>query len=111
MEAIYIILLLVIIYLLVTNKNDYNQKIEHLEVRILELQRILRQGPRPTVENEKPAVKPVEEVKLPPVPPPVITEPKVEWNKEVISDSSSIINRPVKNLKPTASVPATPARA
>lgn len=75
MEIIYILLLLVIIFLLVSNKNSYNEKIERLEGRIFDLQRDLqkqRVETRPAPEPPRPAEK-IEEIKQPevfkPVPP------------------------------------------
>lgn len=98
MEVVYVILLLVIIYLLVTNKTDYSEKIERLERHVLDLQRLLKQhiNTGATIEPKKPIVPPMEE-KKPPIPPTVPVE-KEEWNKEVISDSTSAIRQPIKTL-------------
>jgi len=115
MEVIYIILLLVIIYLLVTNKNDYYEKIRQLEFRIQELHHLIKENinTHPKAEPPKPAPipltkpEPVEAIK-PPLPKPVLPK-DVEWHKEVITDSNAAIRRPVKTSnQPQAYKPLEP---
>jgi len=93
MEVIYVILLLVIIYLLVTNKNDYNQKIERVEFHLQELQRLLKQNnevAKPGITSPiKPA--PAEEIKKP------VSPENIEWHKEVITDSTPPASTPEKS--------------
>jgi uncharacterized membrane protein len=97
MEFLLVVLLIVIIYLLVTHKSSYDSKIERLEVRILELQRLLKQSleSRPVAESAKPeAILPPK--LTPPLSKPETTEPlprpteptPVERYKEVITGPS-----------------------
>jgi uncharacterized membrane protein len=98
MEFLLIVLLVVIIYLLVTHKSNYDSKMEHLETRILELQRLMKQcqESRPVAESSKAgAVLPPKST--PPLPKPEITEPlplpaqptPVERYKEAITGPST----------------------
>ncbi len=95
MEFLLVVLLLVIIYLLVTQKNSYDTKIEHLDYRIAELQRMLKQNlDPPTDKSYQPEVKPLPdpvkarqkaEPEMPPIP--AIPKPTlVESYKEVITE-------------------------
>ena len=116
MEFFTIIMLLVIIVLIMNNKTSINHKIADLELKILELKRVIdhlrvsrpseepvkkEDTPKPAV-SETPSVKPPEEPVSPPRPPaPVEIKPEpepvqVEKQREVISDSLSGIRRPVK---------------
>jgi hypothetical protein len=106
MEFLLVVLLIVIIYLLVTHKSSYDSKMEHLEVRILDLQRLLKQSleSRPTnLENFKPEPKSPPKTTLP-LPKPETTEPlsrpaqptPVEQYKEVITGPSAESIPPAK---------------
>jgi uncharacterized membrane protein len=104
MEVLYIILFIVIIYLLITNKSSYNAKIDMLQLKLIELQHLVKQlsDTRPTVEqvkpvaDEKPVVKKPEiEVPLKPVPQPVQPE-IVEKQHEVIAPPTTNVRPPVK---------------
>ncbi|WP_345949969.1 DUF2339 domain-containing protein [Mucilaginibacter sp. PAMB04274] len=93
MEFLVILLLILVIYLLVTHKSGADAKFEHLEVRLLELQKLLKQSleSRPAAESLK------QETKLPPKPaelpkpetalhlPRPVAPPPAERYKEVIS--------------------------
>jgi uncharacterized membrane protein len=71
MDFLLIALLIVIIYLLVIYKNSYDSKIGHLEVHILELQRLLKQS----MEIRPPAEKLKSEAVLPPQPTQALPKP------------------------------------
>lgn len=112
MEFLYIVLLGVIIYLLINNKNRYDSKMEDLEVRILELQRLLKQNlaNRPfadsTIEKEEQIHKSAE-----PLPSPS-TEQKEqlaasktsipsEQYKEVVTETPAPLRQPIRpSVKP-----------
>jgi uncharacterized membrane protein len=114
MEFFTIIMLLVIVVLIINNKTSINHKIADLELKILELKRVIdhlrvsRPGEEPVKKTDTPQpavseiapVKPPEEPVSPPRPPaPVEIKPEhvqVEKQREVISDSLSGIRRPVK---------------
>ena len=127
MDVLTIILLLVILVLIITGKSTIGDKFRNLEYRITELQNLLRlhDAQKKTAESVKaeiqpiavpqPVVKPVAVppaplVKVPePVKPPGVAipdepkpEPTIERYKEVISESSAPINRPVKTWEPQA---------
>jgi uncharacterized membrane protein len=102
MEIIYVVLLLVIIYLLVTNKNFYNDRVNVLEARIMELQRFVKQNSiSKPAEDAKPLPTVVPPPKIPeppaPLPAPVVPE-HIERPKEVVTDPIESIRRPVKPL-------------
>jgi uncharacterized membrane protein len=116
MEFFTICMLLVIVVLIINNKTSINHKIADLELKILELKRVIdhlrvsRPGEEPVKKtdtsqpavSEIPPVKPPEEPVSPPRPPAPVeikSEPEpvqVEKQREVISDSLSNIRRPVK---------------
>ncbi len=106
MDILNVILLLVIVILIISNKTSINQKFIDLEHRILELQNALKKREPETRAPEKPkevvpepfAVKQPLVVKPPEplIPAMVIPEPVIERQKEVIADSASVINRPVR---------------
>ena len=59
MDAITIILLLVILVLLITNRSGINDKFRDLEYRIVEMQNLLQQFQQTkSTESPKPDVKP-----------------------------------------------------
>jgi uncharacterized membrane protein len=102
MEIIYVVLLLVIIYLLVTNKYFYNDRVNVLEARIMELQRFVKQNSiSKPAEDAKPLPTVVPPPKIPeppaPLPAPVVPE-HIERPKEVVTDPIESIRRPVKPL-------------
>jgi uncharacterized membrane protein len=102
MEIIYVVLLLVIIYLLITNKNFYNDRVNVLEARIMELQRFVKQNSisKPTDDVKPlPTVVPPPKVPQPPAPSPAPVVPEhIERPKEVVTDPIESIRRPVKPL-------------
>ena len=68
MEIVYVLLLLVIIYLLVTNKTSLNQKIERLETALFQLQQELKKQRTDTTTPAPPPPKPAapaEDIKKP----------------------------------------------
>jgi uncharacterized membrane protein len=119
MDILTILILLLVVYLIVSNKTDINKKLNDLDYKIAELKRLTEQlristpteEPVKKPEVAKPAISDVAPVKLPeepiskpePVSPPV-TQPlsellkpqNIERQPQVIADSQSIINRPVK---------------
>ncbi|WP_432328595.1 DUF2339 domain-containing protein [Mucilaginibacter sp. P25] len=117
MDVLAVFLLVVIIIIMLNHKGSLNNKIKELEFRIFELKGIIEQLKitRPGAEDVKKAEErapasvsppapvipqpPVEKVKPPveaEIKPEPITPPKVERQPEVIEDSLSIINRPIK---------------
>jgi uncharacterized membrane protein len=102
MEIIYVVLLLVIIYLLVTNKNFYNDRVNVLEARIMELQRFVKQNSisKPAEDTKPlPTVVPPPKVPEPPAPSPAPVVPEhIERPKEVVTDPMGSIRKPVKPL-------------
>ncbi|MDR3695666.1 DUF2339 domain-containing protein [Mucilaginibacter sp.] len=119
MDAITIILLLVILILLITNRSGINDKFRDLEHRIIDLQNQLRayqqtkatEGPKsevksapvlPTVEEKLPGPPIPPEFKLPEPPNPaeIKPEPVVEKHPEVIYDVMANLHRPVKTFDP-----------
>lgn len=122
MELIYVALLIIIIYLLITGKSSINEKIGDLDGRVVELQRLIRQNTdnrfrdQAALSFKDSAVKAPEgpeEVKRPevtiPREPELPAAPKEtpERQKEEIKDSMAAIKRPVKILSP----PVTSKRA
>jgi len=107
MDVLYVILLIVIIVLLATNHRALTNKIAELEMRILDLQNLIRKlnQPKQTIEtpptiiNEPQAVivNPViEKTADIPVPlPPKKTEPEIEVHKEPILDPAFNIKRDI----------------
>jgi uncharacterized membrane protein len=115
MELLYVALLIFIIYLLITNKSSLNEKIEELEGRILELQRLVKQvsDKKFTGSSESPAADVVAkaqektpEIRISEVRVPVesaeqpLRNVDPEHQKENIKDSISSIRRPTKTLTP-----------
>ncbi|GAA4327831.1 DUF2339 domain-containing protein [Mucilaginibacter gynuensis] len=121
MEAIYVVFLLLIIYLIVANKSSNSSKLAQLEAQILELQRLIKQNintPGPTAEAPKPAAdtavkppaKPAEVQPPKPVVPPTVVESDikpqpfpseiVEQQKQVITTPISDAHRPARPLPP-----------
>jgi uncharacterized membrane protein len=116
MDFFTIILLLIIVVLIINNKTSINHKIADLELKILELKRVIdhlrvsrpSEEPVKKTDTPKPAVSEIPQVKLPeePVSPPRSPAPveikpqpeplQVEKQREVISDSLSGTRRPVK---------------
>ncbi|WP_158825664.1 DUF2339 domain-containing protein [Mucilaginibacter lacusdianchii] len=91
MEFLLTVLLIVVIYLLITHKSSYDSKLAHLEVRIFELQRLLKQSleSRPTAESPKvmqtpkptepePLAKPEITQSLPLPVAPTVDQPKIK---------------------------------
>jgi len=92
MEIIYVVLLLIIIYLLITGKNENNSRINDLDFRLAELQRLLQQKDRAATKEESVIIHPPVEVIAPPPPKPpapVVKPENVEWHAGVISDSTT----------------------
>lgn len=121
MDVLTVFLLLLVVILILNNKSSVNRSIQDLELKILELKRVIEQlrlsnirseiPKREEAEAQKPAVIETPQVKLPeepvaePQPPkPLEQEPEfvhpenIERQPEVISDSGPIINRPVKTM-------------
>lgn len=107
MDVLTIVLLIVILALIITNKSNFNEKFRDLEHRLQELQTLLQQRDTYTqsVARPQPEVKPAPalptvEVKLPEPPKPV--EPKViiEKHPEVVYDSLANLRKPVKTWEP-----------
>ncbi|RYZ95122.1 MAG: hypothetical protein EOP47_26455 [Sphingobacteriaceae bacterium] len=106
MELLYIVLFIIVIILLINNKNQLTSKIEQLEASIIELKLLIKRNneDKPTVENNRTVadyiVKPTEQIKPPEIinpprqPAPTLIPSFIERHPEVISDS--VINRPVK---------------
>lgn len=122
MELLYLALLVFIIYLLVTNKSSFNEKIEDLEGQVLELQRLLKQSaankstdktPNPSPDLAANPVEKPERIKMPeikqpevPIPPPVLSP---EQQKEDKKDHIPNIKRPIKTLsQPTIQIEPKP---
>jgi uncharacterized membrane protein len=114
MELISIVLLIVVIYLVLTQKSDFDAKLTQLEVRILDLQRLLKQNPESRPANPESA-KP--EVSLPPkpaepLPKPVADQPAprpvepipVERHPEVIREP---LPQPIPAPRPAYTPPPT----
>jgi uncharacterized membrane protein len=108
MEILYVVLSLIIIILLITNKNFYKERINTLEMRIMELQRLVKQininKPANDTIPAPPIIKAPEEYKAPspapappPAPKPVILE-HIERQQGVITDPMDAIRRPIKAL-------------
>src|SRR5450432_3932856 len=118
MDVLTVIILLIILILVMTNKANVNQKFTLLELRIIELQNLFRQRNKeskttePVKETvEKPIpLQPPPPVKLPDPPKPeeIKPEPVVERQKEVIKDTYKDpfepIKRPVKTWEPPQKV-------
>ncbi len=117
MDVFAVILLLIIIGLIISNKTSSNTKLDQLEFRIRELQNLLYQKERQSGLTEKPKettpepvlVKPPSEIKRsfeppkPPEPTPkeeVTQEPVIERHKQIITDPGSAIKRPISDRKP-----------
>jgi uncharacterized membrane protein len=109
MDVFTVILLIVVIILIITNKASINQKINELELRIMDLQALLKQQQNPAKPAEsireisKPVpAPPVVAVKPPEPPKPVIVTPPTvtERHAEVIADSLASIRRPIKEWAP-----------
>lgn len=118
MDVLAVFLLVVVIIMMLNHKGSLNNKIKELEFRIFELKGIIEQLKitRPGAEDVKKAEErapaiiapppapfipehPVEKPKAPveaEIKPEPITPPKIERQPEVIEDSQSIINRPIK---------------
>jgi len=122
MDVLTVILLLVIVILIINNKTSLNQKFEELELRIAQLQNLLRQQQQNKVVERPPDilpkptfVKPPTEIKThdvpkseeakPELPKP---EPVIERHKEVIEDRLANIRRPVKVWEPPVKVNEEP---
>jgi uncharacterized membrane protein len=106
MDVLSVILLLVILVIIINNKWGINQKFNDLELRLMELQNLLKHREQQD-EAAKQKVKPVpaptpQPVKLPPPPKPegVPLPTVVERHEEVIEDTTSPVNRPVKTWQP-----------
>jgi uncharacterized membrane protein len=108
MELLYIVLFGAIIYLLISNRNSLNEKIVNLELRVLEMQRLLKQSidNRPKPETPKaesesrfvvprviPEVKKPDAVPLPPAPKPVIPGYN-QWEKKIKEELSTPQRKP-----------------
>jgi uncharacterized membrane protein len=119
MDILNVILLLVIVILIVSNKTSINQKFYDLELRIIELQNLLKRREQEAKGAEKPkeistvqeSVKPPVEVKLPEPARPleIKPEPVIERQKEVIADSMTAIRRPVKTREQPVTEPEEPS--
>lgn len=117
MDVLAVFLLVVIIIMMLNHKGSLNNKIRDLEFKIFELKRLVEQLKitRIVSEDAKKAEEPAPVVAPPPAPvtpaepvqkpqPPVEAEikseppkpPVIERQPEVIEDSLSIINRPIK---------------
>ncbi|EOR95527.1 hypothetical protein ADIARSV_1346 [Arcticibacter svalbardensis MN12-7] len=107
MEIVSIALLIAIVYLLQKNKSHYTSRIERLEVRIMDLQKLLQQNvfSKPAEPTSTAPVNKPEEVKRPPDPLPI---PKVAKDQgEVIANSLETIPKPVKAIgRPVPQRPA-----
>jgi uncharacterized membrane protein len=124
MDVLAVLLLLVILVLVITNKSNINDKFRDLEYRLNELQNLLKQRDQQskTAEPPKEIVKPVpvqapvavkppeppKPVEAKPEPVEVRPEPVVERQKEVIYDSLSQIRKPVKTWEPRPQSPREP---
>ncbi|MDR6942315.1 DUF2339 domain-containing protein [Mucilaginibacter pocheonensis] len=114
MDVFTVFMLVIIVVLIINNKTSINHKITDLELKILELKRVIdhlrvskpnedaTQKPQatPPVSGEPaPAQQPAGPVNIPPAPVEVKPQPEpvhVEKQREVISDNLSAIRRPVK---------------
>jgi len=123
MDVLAVFLLVVIIIMMLNHKGSLNNKIKELEFRIFELRGIIEQlkitrppatedikkteSPTPVITPIPPVTPAIPVIAEPPVEepqPPVeaeikpqpVTPPKIERQPEVIEDSRSIINRPIK---------------
>ncbi|WDZ99070.1 DUF2339 domain-containing protein [Mucilaginibacter sp. SJ] len=117
MDVLAVFLLVVIIIIMLNHKGSLNNKIKDLEFKIFELKRLVEQlkitrivsedvkkveEPAPVITPPPAPVTPAEPVQKPQ--PPVEAElkpqpskpPVIERQPEVIEDSLSIINRPIK---------------
>jgi uncharacterized membrane protein len=105
MEVLILILLFILIILQLTNKSGQNDKLDELQRKITDLQRLIIQN-KPTVERSKPEQPPVTErpyvvteEKKPEPPKPEIPKPiaaeHIERQPTVITDPMSVIRRPV----------------
>ncbi|MBK0380701.1 DUF2339 domain-containing protein [Mucilaginibacter segetis] len=103
MEFIYVVLLLVIIYLLITNKNANNEKIAGLEYRLFELQKLIRQitliNPTEKTTKSEPITDPEEAPKPEPVispvikpPAPIIIKPKSATHHDDIANTQKSLH-------------------
>ncbi|MEN0056039.1 MAG: DUF2339 domain-containing protein [Mucilaginibacter sp.] len=116
MEILTILILLLIVYLIVSHKNDTNRKLSDLNNKILQLKQLAEQSSSKPASAE-PTIKPADEPKpiIVETPPVVVPEPpkpveapepqpqpefikpeNIERQPEVITDSLSAIRRPVK---------------
>ncbi|SHN31786.1 DUF2339 domain-containing protein [Mucilaginibacter sp. OK098] len=119
MDILNVILLLVIVIIIVSNKTSLNQKFNDLELRIMELQNLLKRREQEAKAAEKPkeisivqeSVKPPVEVKLPEPPKPleIKPEPVIERQKEAIADSMAAIRRPVRTREQPVTEPEEPS--
>lgn len=117
MDVLAVFLLVVIIIIMLNHKGSLNNKIRDLEFKIFELKRLVEQlkitrivsedvkkaeEPAPVVAPPPAPVTPAEPVQKPQPPveaeikPPPPKPPVIERQPEVIEDSLSIINRPIK---------------
>ncbi|QEM13525.1 DUF2339 domain-containing protein [Mucilaginibacter rubeus] len=135
MDVLAVFLLVIVIIMMLNHKGSLNNKIRELEFRIFELKEIIEklkitrppvtedvkkaEASAPVITPPPPVApvipEPVVETPQPPVEaeikPEPVTSPKVERQPEVIEDSFSIINRPVKTrdyepIKPITSKPS-----
>jgi uncharacterized membrane protein len=114
MDFLTVILIIVVLILIVNYNNIVNRKFEALELRIMELQKLLKQGDKP-IETAAPIKPKVEEpvVIISPQPilqpeqpkqPDAVPEPVIEQQREIISDPFGPIKRPVKTFEPLQKV-------
>jgi uncharacterized membrane protein len=117
MDILTICILLLIIFLIVSNKTDTNRKLSDLDNKLFELKRLTEalklyrsfeepvkktDEPKPVIAETPPVIKTDEPVHIPqpeqkPQPEPQFIKPDhIERQPEVISDSLSAIRRPVK---------------
>lgn len=108
MEAVYLISLLVIIYLLITSKNTFNEKIDRLEIRILELHQLVKQNidTKPKIIESS---KPTESLEREEQPKPKAEEGTVTDSIEKMQVAfDSTIRKPVKTFTPPVYKQAEP---
>jgi len=103
MDAIYILFFIIIIVLLISNRNSFNSKIDDLELRILDLKNIIERlnKPQQHTENKVSSLRHPEEFtpkphveRTPDVPEPVPT-----IDKEIKEAHLEVINNPVEALR------------
>jgi uncharacterized membrane protein len=119
MEFLFVVLLGLIIYLLITHKSSLDEKIRVLDVRLIEMHKLLKQneeilkkGAAASQPSTEPPAKPVETVKevaKPEVPQPSPKPDIIEKRPEIVADYKVPASKPLPP-KPSPYIPPVKQR-